>query len=253
VRFGGLTALQDVDLVVPNKAKVGLVGPNGAGKSTLFAVLSGLLKPVSGHVELLGRDVTHTSPQERARRGIARSFQQPELFRSLTISEHLVLAHRIRHERSRLWSDLGTGRGWRPPDEQEVTRVARILEVLGLEAAADRETDGLPTGTARLVEVGRALAADPKVLLLDEPSAGLNAYETRELANALERVATNGRIAILLVEHDLDFVMGISSLVYVLDSGRLIASGSPAQVRQDPIVQAAYLGTGTSDVVASHE
>jgi ABC-type branched-subunit amino acid transport system ATPase component len=242
VRFGGLMALDAVDLEIHQGTIVGLVGPNGAGKSTLFGVLSGLVRADSGSVLLLGNDVTGASPQARAHLGLARSFQQPELFRSLTVVEHFVLAHRIRHQRSRLWSDLIDGRGWRRADSAELDDVARLIEFLGLESVARRPAESLPTGTARLVEVGRALAAGPKVLLLDEPAAGLDSYESQELSDVLQRVVSMEEVSLLLVEHALDFVLGMSDLVYVLDSGEIIAHGTPTQIREDKRVQTAYLG-----------
>jgi len=243
VRFGGLVALSDVSIAVPAGKLTGLVGPNGAGKSTLFGVCSGFVRPTQGTVRMLGREVTAASPQARARLGLARSFQQPEIFSSMSIAQHFALAHRLHYERRRLWTDLIDFRGWRPPDEFESNRVNELIELLGLESVAQRPGAGLPTGIARLVEVGRALAFSPRVLLLDEPASGLDQYEHDELALVLRRVADQENIAILLVEHDLEFVMKLCSTVYVLDFGVLIATGSPEEIRVNPAVQAAYLGS----------
>jgi ABC-type branched-subunit amino acid transport system ATPase component len=248
VRFGGLTALSSVSVAVPPASLIGLVGPNGAGKSTLFAVCSGLLKPDAGRVILRGEDVTRASPQDRARRGLARTFQQPELFLGLTTRQHLVLAYRSRHSRARLWRDMFTGASLRKPGADETERVDSLLELLSLTHVADAQVDGLPLGTTRLVEVGRALATSPSVVLLDEPSAGLDHRETAQLSDALSRTVANERISMLLVEHDVAMVLGLSSHVFVLDFGELLAQGPPEVIRNDPKVKAAYLGDAGTDV-----
>jgi ABC-type branched-subunit amino acid transport system ATPase component len=240
VRFGGLTALSNVDLDVPAGGAIGLVGPNGAGKTTLFGVLSGLLRPTQGAVYMDGADVTGESAQHRARRGLARTFQRIELFWELTVREHLVLAHRSRHRPNRLWADL-LGRSLRS-DPAEVQAVEEMLGLLDLAGVADRVVAGLPLGTGRLVEVGRALANDPSVLLLDEPSSGLDRHETQALSDALVRTCRDRGVAMVLVEHDLDFVLGVSEQVTVLDFGEVLAVGPPAAIRADAKVQAAYLG-----------
>ena len=242
VRFGGLVALDAVDVAVPAGEIVGLVGPNGAGKSTLFAVLSGLLRPARGQVLLSGEDVTAARPQVRAARGLARTFQHPELFPGLTVRDHLVLAYRVRHARRRIWSDLVAVGSLRPTDAEERRNVDGLVELLGLGPVAEHPAAGLPLGTARLVELGRALATSPTVLLLDEPSSGLTAVETQQFEATLRRVAADNGASILLVEHDVDLVMRLCSEVNVLDFGRLIAHGTPAEVRADPLVRAAYLG-----------
>ncbi|MCU1363978.1 MAG: transporter related [Acidimicrobiaceae bacterium] len=243
VQFGGLVALSDVSLVIPYGKLVGLMGPNGAGKTTLFNVLSGFIRPNSGSVSLLGRDVTSASPQIRARMGLTRTFQLPDLFKSLTVAEHLSLGYRLHHKPKRLWTDLVTPRAWGKPDKAEVEQVEKILSLLGLEEMANVLADGLPTGLTRLVQVGLGLAASPRVLLLDEPAAGLDTNETRELSVALSRAVEQEGTSMLVIEHDLDFLLGITGFVYVLDAGRLIASGSPSEVAQDRQVQSAYFGT----------
>ncbi|WP_063039289.1 ABC transporter ATP-binding protein [Nocardia pseudovaccinii] len=247
VRFGGLIALNDVDLQVPPASIVGLVGPNGAGKSTLFAVLSGLLKPSSGAVLMDGHDVTKASAQSRARRGLARTFQHPELFPGLTVREHVVLGYRLRHARSRMWTDLVTAGGFRRAPADEDRRVDEILAALQLSGHADLPVAGLPLGTSRLVEIARALAVDPNVLLLDEPSSGLDARETDELAGTFSRVVADHGVSLLLVEHDVDLVLGLSDVVHVLDFGVKISEGTPGEVRADPAVRAAYLGAGPDE------
>jgi ABC-type branched-subunit amino acid transport system ATPase component len=242
VRFGGLTALSKVDISIPPGALVGLVGPNGAGKTTLFGVMSGLLRPSAGRVDLVGTDVTKASSETRARLGLARTFQQPELFPDLTVREHLVLAYRVRHCRSRLWKDVFTAGCLKRPDPAETERVDSLLELLSLSEVANQPTRVLPLGTSRLVEVGRALATAPAIVLLDEPSAGLDGHETERLSEALRRTVLREKVSLLLVEHDVGMVLSLSSEIYVLDFGSIIAQGPPAEIRENPQVRAAYLG-----------
>ena len=242
VHFGGLVALDSVDLEVAPASIVGLVGPNGAGKSTLFGVMSGLLRPTAGRVYMDGDDVTEARPQLRAGRGLARTFQHPEIFVGLSVRDHLVLAHRVKHSKARVWSDLFTMGSLRPVDQAEKDRVDGLIHLLGIESLANRSSIGLPLGSARLVELGRALAAGPSVLLLDEPSSGLDSAETEQFEATLRRVAKEQDISVLLVEHDVELVMRMCDQVYVLDFGKLIANGTPNQVRANPAVRAAYLG-----------
>jgi branched-chain amino acid transport system ATP-binding protein len=242
VRFGGLIALSDVSISVPPGTIVGLVGPNGAGKTTLFHVVSGLLRPQSGEVYLNGRRITNSAPAKRARLGLARTFQQLELFMGLTVREHIVLAYRVRRERQRLWSDLITAGSLRPEPDDEKKRVDQLVDLLGLRSVANTLAASLPLGTSRRVEVARALATSPSIVLLDEPSSGLDANETAQLAGALRTVATEEKVAMLLVEHDVAMVLGLSSFVSVLDFGVCIAEGTPDEVRNDAGVRAAYLG-----------
>jgi ABC-type branched-subunit amino acid transport system ATPase component len=242
VRFGGLVALSDVSVDVAPGAITGLVGPNGAGKSTLFGVLSGLRRPDAGAVRLAGQDVTGRTPQARSRAGLARSFQQPELFSQLTVREHLVLGYRSRHARSRLWQDLFLAGSLRPPPGGETARVDALLELLSLTDVAGQPAAVLPLGTSRIVEVGRALATSPSVLLLDEPLSGLDAGEAERLAAALRHVVDHEGLAMLLVEHDVAMVLSLSSFIYVLDFGVVIAGGSPEDIRADTRVRDAYLG-----------
>jgi len=243
VRFGGVVALDHVSLAVPQGATVGLVGPNGAGKTTLFGVLSGLLRPRSGTVTMNGTDVTRRSPQNRARRGLARTFQRMELFTELTVREHLVVARRVKDRRERLAGmarDM-SGFGERPgPGEDDA--VEGILALLGLTELADRPALAVPLGTGRLLEVGRALAAEPTVMLLDEPSSGLDIHETEQLGDALRRVREERGTAFVLVEHNVDFVLGLSDRITVLDFGKVLTEGTPDEIRTSPEVQAAYFG-----------
>ena len=246
VRFGGLTALDAVSIEVPPATIVGLVGPNGAGKTTLFGVLSGLLRPQEGDVFLGGRRVTRAAPAKRARLGLARTFQQLELFLGLTVREHVVLGYRVRAQRPRLWTDLLTAGALHPASSGERERVDRLLDLLGLRAVADTPAAALPLGIARRVEVARALATGPRVVLLDEPSSGLDAAETAQLASALRTVVDEEQVSMLLVEHDVAMVLGLSRRVAVLDFGVRIAYGTPDEIRRDPTVRSAYLGDDES-------
>lgn len=240
VAFGGVRALDGVSLEVAEGAIIGLLGPNGAGKSTLFGVLSGLLRPNHGSVFIDGVDVTDASPQARVRRGLARTFQRPELFGDLTVREHLVLARRIRLRRAHLWRDL-VGLDERRTSA-ETAEVDALLHLLGLVTVGDLPATALGLGTARLVEVARALATKPRVLLLDEPSSGLDADETTELTEVLRRLSHEQGLALLLVEHDVALVLSLADHVTVLDFGKVIAAGPASEIRQDVAVQRAYLG-----------
>ena len=228
VSFGGLRALDSVDLDVAAGSITGLIGPNGAGKTTMFNVITGLQRPERGRVILDGREITGEGPKQRARLGLGRTFQRLELFGSLSARDNVLVA---------LESRGLTGRKGRQLADELLTRV-------GLAAVADRPADVLPTGMARVLELARALACEPKVLLLDEPSSGLDNAEGDRLGGLLTDLAGLG-MAVLLVEHDMNLVMGICSKIFVLDFGRMIASGTPAEVRADPQVQAAYLGTAS--------
>jgi ABC-type branched-subunit amino acid transport system ATPase component len=244
VRFGGLTALNGVSIDVAPGAIVGLVGPNGAGKSTLFAAISGLVRPAQGHVFLQGHDLTALSAQARARLGLARTFQHPELFMGMTVRDHLVLAHRAHYERRRCWSDLLTLRAMRPPSKLEQDRVDGLLELLGLTDIAQAQVAVLPLGLARLVEVGRALACNPRIVLLDEPLSGLDVRSTEHLLSAFERVVSSSDegLSLLMVEHDVASVLALASTIFVLNFGELIAHGTPDEVRTNSAVRDAYLG-----------
>jgi branched-chain amino acid transport system ATP-binding protein len=232
VLFGGVQALDDVELTVEAGRVHGLIGPNGAGKTTCFNVVCGLQQPTRGRVVLDGEDVTARRPHERARRGVGRTYQRLEVFGSMTAYENVRLGAEIRQQWDRSWPD---------PDEQ----AAAIMGRIGLWAVADERADSLPTGLARLVELGRALAAGPRVLLLDEPSSGLDEGESDELGDLLRELAADG-LGILLVEHDVDLVMAVCDRIHVLDFGHVIEVGTPTEVRRSPVVQAAYLGTAVA-------
>jgi branched-chain amino acid transport system ATP-binding protein len=228
MRFGGVQALTDAAVSVEPATIIGLIGPNGAGKTTLFNVVTGLLPPTAGRVLLEGHDITGLGVHQRARRGIARTFQRLEAFNRLSARDNVLVAAEAR----RRWDRSG-------PHPRQATD--EILDRVGIADIADITVGTLPTGTARLVEVARALATGPKVLLLDEPSSGLNEHETGELAALLRQLRSDG-LAILLVEHDMAFVMGLCQIIHVLDFGSIIAVGTPAEVQADHAVRAAYLG-----------
>jgi branched-chain amino acid transport system ATP-binding protein len=242
VRFGGVVAVDAVSIDIPPAAIVGLVGPNGAGKSTLFSVLSGLRRPNAGTVEFDGKDITGASAQHRARLGLARTFQHPEVFGGLTVREHVILAHRVSTRRSRIWSDMITARGFRPADADETERVNSLLAGLHLTRIAEQPVAALSLGMTRLVEIARALAANPAVLLLDEPSSGLDAQETDQIVEVFRLAVQRRGVSLLLVEHDMSMVLGLCDHVNVLDFGVKIAAGTPGEIRANPAVKAAYLG-----------
>ena len=244
VRFGGLTALSEVSIEVPSGSIAGLVGPNGAGKSTLLGVLSGLQRCNAGRVWLGGEDVSGASARSRAGRGLARTFQQPELFMGLTVREHLVLAHRARVSPVRLWRDMFDPRSLLPPSRAENERIDGLLETLRLTRVAQAPVAALPLGVARLVEVGRALASDPRVLLLDEPLSGLDMKASENLLGVFRQIVDQNEqpLSLVIVEHDVAAVLSLSDTVFVLDFGELIAAGKPDAIRNDTRVREAYLG-----------
>jgi branched-chain amino acid transport system ATP-binding protein len=232
VRFGGLRALSEANIDVDPGTVTGLIGPNGAGKTTCFNVITGLQEPSSGRVRFDGIDITNKTPHQRARMGIARTFQKLEAFSSLSARENVLVAA----EQRKAWDRSGFNPG-AVADE--------LLDRVGISDVADYMVGTLPTGTARLVELARALATGPRVLLLDEPSSGLNDEETEAMASLLRALVAED-LAVLLVEHDMSLVMGTCEVIYVLDFGVVIATGTPAEIQENPMVQAAYLGAPTT-------
>jgi branched-chain amino acid transport system ATP-binding protein len=238
-RFAGIAALDDLSLSVERGEPVGLIGPNGAGKTTFFNCLLGMLRPDRGRVIFNGRDITRLPVYKRARLGFGRTFQRVELFTGTTVRDHLLVAERAR---------LGTGRLWRDvlnlsrPTRDEQSRVGHTLELLGLADVADRPIESLSLGRGRLVELGRALMTEPKILLLDEPSSGLDQRETMDLVSTLQEVQRERDTAILLVEHDVEMVQSFASRLYVLDFGVVIAAGPTGDVMSEDAVRKAYLG-----------
>jgi branched-chain amino acid transport system ATP-binding protein len=232
VRFGGLVAVDEASFTLEPGQVTALIGPNGAGKTTLFNVITGLRPPTRGRVLLDGQDMTGWPAPRRARAGIARTFQRLEVFGSLSVLDNVLTAAELR-------------RGW-DKDAPPARDVARhVLRRVGLSSYADAMADAVPTGVARLVELARALALSPRLLLLDEPSSGLSHSETEEFAALLRELADEGT-GVLLVEHDVDLVMGLCHTVHVLDFGQVICSGTPALVQADSRVQQAYLGVAAA-------
>ncbi|MGW8763733.1 ABC transporter ATP-binding protein [Streptomyces sp. NPDC055815] len=229
VRFGGVHALREVTVSVGPGEICGLIGPNGAGKTTLFDVLSGMRRPDAGAIAYDGTDITRRSSVWRARHGIRRTFQRQQLFGQLTVADNLVVAQDWRG-------------GVRPAARRHRERAAAVLHECGIDALADSYAGGLPVGQARMVELARALADPPRVLLLDEPASGTTAEERRKLAAVIRHMADEENCAVLLVEHNVAFVMELCSRVVVLDLGRVLAEGTPAEVHADPTVREAYLG-----------
>ena len=229
VRFGGITAVDDASVSAEAGTITGLIGPNGAGKTTLFNVISGLQPPTRGRIRFKGRDITRATVDRRAKLGMARTFQRLEAFGSLTVRENVQVAREI-HAGVRTWFRRRRDR-----------RVDELIELVGLGRYAAQRADSVPTGVARLLEIARALAIEPDLLLIDEPSSGLDEAETEEFGRLLRRLAGEGR-AVLLVEHDMDLVMSACDFIHVLEFVRVIASGSADEVRADRTVQAAYLG-----------
>ena len=225
VTFGGVRALNDVGMEVSPGQVTGLIGPNGAGKTTFFNVVTGLQKPDRGRVVLDGKDVTRKGPKTRARMGLGRTFQRLEIFGSLSVQDNVLVA--VENE----------GHHGRRARE----RTAELLDLVGITHVAGTQADILPTGLARLLELARALACEPKVLLLDEPFSGLNSTESDRLGGLIQRLVGKD-LAVLLVEHDMEVVMKLCAHIYVLSFGEIIAAGRPDDVKADPAVQEAYLG-----------
>lgn len=240
-RYAGLVALDQVSFLIETGGIHGVIGPNGAGKTTLFDLISGLVVPSEGRIRLAGQEIQHLPPFRRATMGLARTFQNIRLFSEMTVLENVLAGMHTRLETKLSAILLRPGRNWQA--EREAAESARrLLDFVGIGKASDRLAGELSYGDRRRVEIARALASEPKLLLLDEPAAGLNPAETAELAALLRQLPSRG-VTLLLVEHDMRFVMGLCEQLTVLDFGRVIARGTPDQVRRDPEVIRAYLGT----------
>jgi len=245
VRFGGVVANDDVDLEVGRGAIAGLIGPNGAGKTTLFNVITGAQPPTSGRVLLGGEDVTDLSRQERARRGMARTFQNLSLVPTLSVLDNVTLGFG-RFRRAGLVRALVRSPRLRAQDREMREMGAAALEFVGLGAVTGVTTSELSYGDRRRLEIARALACDPDLLLLDEPSAGMSPVETAALADVIARAHARFGLTVFLVEHDMTFVRALASECTVIEFGRVIASGETSAVLADPRVAEAYLGTGAT-------
>ncbi len=240
VQFGGLAAVSELSFTVPQGAIKAIIGPNGAGKTTLFNVISGVQTPTEGHVMLAGEDVTALPAHQRVRRGLARTFQNLQVFSGMTVLENVVVGMHVRLRSGLASAFLRLPSGRREEAEARV-RGRALLDRLGLGAKADERAASLSFGDLKIVEIARALASEPRVLLLDEPTAGLPMAEAARIAETIRSINAEG-VTVLLVEHNMRVVMSISHDILVLNFGRRIAEGEPAAIRADPQVIQAYLG-----------
>ncbi|NLD51682.1 MAG: ABC transporter ATP-binding protein [Clostridiales bacterium] len=242
ISFGGLKAAQDVNITLKNNEIVGLIGPNGAGKTTVFNLLTGVYQPTEGKIVLLDKEINGVSTHEITKNGIARTFQNIRLFKSMSVLDNIKVAFNTRMQYTALSGIVRDGK-YASEERGIDIRGRELLRVFDMEDVADIRADALPYGQQRKLEICRALACNPKVLLLDEPAAGMNPIETRELMETIRLIRSRFSVAILLIEHDMKLVMGICERIYVLNYGRIIAEGSPEAISRNPEVIAAYLGT----------
>ena len=244
ISFGGLMAVDNVSFDVEPGSIFSIIGPNGAGKTTIFNCISGLYKPDKGAVLYKGEDIVGLKPHEVARKGIARTFQNIELFSRMTTMENLMLGRHI-HMKSGIWSGASFYRRGSRAAQEEIKhrgRVEEIIDLLDLQAARNQFVGGLPYGTQKLVELGRALALEPQLLLLDEPSAGMNSEEKQDLIFWIKDIQDELGVAILLIEHDMKLIMDISDRILAINFGKPITEGTPLEVQKHPEVLKAYLG-----------
>lgn len=238
--FGGVHAVEDVSFAVEAGQVYSVIGPNGAGKTTLFNLITGLYTPTGGEIRLNGETTTHLEPNQLAERGMCRTFQQMQICMNMTAIENVMLGCHLRLKSS-LLTTLFRLPGLLRDEKSARERAAELMEYVGCGDYLDAEASAMPYGALKRLEIARALAADPKVILLDEPAAGLNATETAALEQLIRKIADEGT-TVMLVEHDMKLVMGISDHLLVLNYGRVLAEGTPAEIRNNPDVIAAYLG-----------
>lgn len=241
MRFGGLTAVNNFSLTLKEGELVGLIGPNGAGKTTVFNLITGVYRPTAGTITFAGENITGLRPDEITRRGIARTFQNIRLFGRLTVLENVLVAQHLRLGASPLAAVLSLPR-YRQEEEIMHRRAESLLAAVGLSTLADAPAASLPYGQQRRLEIARALATRPRLLLLDEPAAGMNPAETAELMAFIQRIRREFSLTILLIEHQMRVVMGICERIVVLDYGEIIAEGPPAAIQRNERVIQAYLG-----------
>jgi len=246
VTFGGLNANDQVDLIVPKGKFVGLIGPNGAGKTTFIDAITGYVPMSAGNAKFKGEDIGELKPHERAQRGLVRTFQSLELFEDLSVRDNLLVAAYP----TKWYSFILDMLHLTPKDAETEERVNWALDIMGLTAEADAMPTDLSHGRRKLVGVARALAAQPDLILLDEPAAGLDTAESQNLGRHLREFLDHD-MSVFLIDHDMGLVLSVCDYIYVLDFGKIIAEGTPAEVREDPAVKAAYLGAEAGDVQAA--
>ncbi len=240
-RYAGLVALSGYALDLEAGTIHGVIGPNGAGKTTLFNLLSGMVRPTTGSIALAGREMTRLRPAQVAQAGIARTFQNIRLFGDMSVLDNVRVASQ-RHAPGSFWSALLSSRGFRAREQESMVHAERLLHLVGLIHHGHRPARSLPYGEQRRLEIARAVAVEPRILMLDEPNAGMNPTETADLLALIRRIRDELGITIVMVAHDIPLVMGLCDRIQVLNYGQLIADGPPGTVRNDPAVIAAYLG-----------